>query len=66
MAEAEAEVAALEAKLAELNQALAEADPADWQAFQVRLDDQKRLESELAYAMSAWEEAQGALEEALG
>ena len=66
VAEAEAEVAALEAKLAELNQALAEADPADWQAFQVRLDDQKRLESELAYAMSAWEEAQGALEEALG
>jgi hypothetical protein len=39
-------------------------DPSDWQAFNTRLDDQKSLEQELAYAMAAWEEAQLALESA--
>lgn len=62
--EAEAQVGNLEQTLSELNEALALADPSDWQAFQAQLDRQKGLESELAYAMQAWEEAQGALEEA--
>jgi ATP-binding cassette subfamily F protein 3 len=63
-AEAEARVTGLEQRLAALQAELAGMDPADWQAFNGRLDDQKALESELAYAMQAWEEAQGALERA--
>jgi len=39
-------------------------DPSDWQAFSTRLDAQKAMEADLAYAMSDWEAAQGALEEA--
>ncbi len=39
-------------------------DPTDWQAFSARLDAQKALEADLAYAMSDWEGAQGALEDA--
>jgi len=61
--ESEARVAELEAALAAMAKELAAADPTDWQAFGTRLDAQKELESELAYAMSAWEEAQTALEE---
>jgi len=61
--EAEAKVAALEAKLTGLQLVLAAMDPADWQAFSERLDEQKALEADLAYAMSDWEAAQGALEE---
>jgi ATP-binding cassette subfamily F protein 3 len=61
--EAEARVAALEAKLTEHQKTLAAMDPADWQAFSARLDEQKALEADLAYAMSDWEAAQGALEE---
>lgn len=64
--EAEAKVGELEKKLAVLNQELATMDPADWKAFQAKLDAQKLIESELAYAMSEWEEAQTALEEARG
>jgi ATP-binding cassette subfamily F protein 3 len=64
VAEAEARVADLEGRLAELQQAMAAMDPADWQAFSARLDAQKALEGDLAYAMSDWEAAQGALEEA--
>jgi len=41
-------------------------DPGDWQAFSARLDAQKTLETDLAYAMTEWEEAQTALEEAQG
>jgi ATP-binding cassette subfamily F protein 3 len=62
--EAEAKVGELEAELAKLTQALATADPNDWQAFSSQLDRQKALEGDLAYAMAAWEEAQGAFEEA--
>ena len=61
--EAEAKVAALEAQLTEHQKVLAAMDPADWQAFSARLDEQKALEGDLAYAMSDWEAAQGALEE---
>ena len=63
VAEAEAKVAALEAQLTEHQKGLAAMDPADWQAFSTRLDEQKALEADLAYAMSDWEAAQGALEE---
>ncbi len=63
VAEAEAKVTALEATLTEYQTALAAMDPADWQAFSERLDGQKALEADLAYAMSDWEAAQGALEE---
>jgi ATP-binding cassette subfamily F protein 3 len=62
--EAEARVAELEQKLADLGQELAVQDPSDWQAFGAQLDRQKGLETELAYAMSEWEAAQTALEEA--
>ena len=65
-AEAEAQVTGLEAELSALQQELAAMDPAAWQAFNTQLDRQKALESELAYAMQAWEEAQGALEKAVG
>ena len=64
VAEAEAVVTGLELRLGVLQQELAGMDPADWQAFNTRLDQQKALESELAYAMQAWEEAQGGLERA--
>jgi ATP-binding cassette subfamily F protein 3 len=64
VAEAEAKVADLEAKLADLEKEMASMDPSDWQAFSVRLDAQKSLEADLAYAMSDWEAVQGALEEA--
>jgi ATP-binding cassette subfamily F protein 3 len=64
VAEAEAKVAELEAKLAELQKEMAAMDPADWQAFSAKLDAQKFLEADLAYAMSDWEAAQGALEDA--
>jgi ATP-binding cassette subfamily F protein 3 len=63
-AEAEAKVTDLEAKLAEFQKEMAAMDPADWQAFSTRLDAQKALEADLAYAMSDWEAAQGALEDA--
>jgi ATP-binding cassette subfamily F protein 3 len=62
--EAEQKVTELEAKLSDLQKELAAMDPNDWQAFGARLDAQKGLESDLAYAMSAWEEAQSALESA--
>ncbi|WLT33428.1 ABC-F family ATP-binding cassette domain-containing protein [Geothrix sp. PMB-07] len=64
VAEAEAKVTELEAKLAAIQQEMAAMDPADWQAFSAKLDAQKALEADLAYAMSDWEAAQGALEEA--
>ncbi len=62
--EAETAVADLEGRLAVVARELAAADPADWEVFGAKLDAQKALETELAYAMSAWEEAQTALEEA--
>ncbi len=64
VAEAEARVADMEAKLGVLQKEMALMDPSDWQAFSARLDAQKALEADLAYAMSDWETAQGALEEA--
>src|SRR5664279_153784 len=64
VAEAEAKVADLEAKLTDLQKEMATMDPADWQAFSARLEAQKSLEADLAYAMSDWEAAQGALEAA--
>jgi len=64
--EAEAKVGELEAKLAALALELAAMDPADWQAFSARLDAQKGLETELAYAMGEWEEAQAELEKTAG
>jgi ATP-binding cassette subfamily F protein 3 len=64
VAEAEAKVADLEVRLAELQKEMATMDPTDWQAFSARLDAQKALEADLAYAMSDWEGAQGALEDA--
>jgi ATP-binding cassette subfamily F protein 3 len=64
VAEAEAKVADLEAKLGDLQKEMAAMDPADWQAFSAKLDAQKTLEADLAYAMSDWEAAQGALEDA--
>jgi len=64
VAEAEAKVADLEARLAELQQEMATMDPTEWQAFSARLDAQKALEADLAYAMSDWEAAQEALEAA--
>lgn len=64
VAEAEAKVAALEAKLGAVQQELAAMDPNDWQAFGVKLDAQKGVEADLAYAMAEWEEAQTALESA--
>jgi ATP-binding cassette subfamily F protein 3 len=62
--EAETRVGELETQLAGLAQELAGMDPGDWQAFNTKLDAQKQLETELAYAMSEWEEAQTALEQA--
>jgi ATP-binding cassette subfamily F protein 3 len=62
--DAEAQVAGLEKKLAAIGSELAAMDPADWQAFSARLDAQKSMETDLAYAMTEWEEAQTALEEA--
>jgi len=64
VSEAEAQVTEQEGKLAELSQELATADPSDWQTFNVLLERQKALETELAYVMSEWEEAQSALESA--
>jgi len=64
--EAETEVAELERRLAAIGAELAAMDPGDWQAFSARLDAQKTLETDLAYAMTEWEEAQTALEEAQG
>jgi ATP-binding cassette subfamily F protein 3 len=64
--EAEARVAELEQRLAALAKDLAAQDPGDWQSFGAKLDQQKGLETELAYAMAEWEEAQTALEEAQG
>lgn len=64
MNEAEAKVTDLEAKLAGLQQELATMDPNDWQAFGDKLNDQKALEGDLAYAMAEWEAAQSALEAA--
>jgi hypothetical protein len=64
--DAEAQVADLEQKLAAVGSELAAMDPGDWQAFSARLDAQKSLETDLAYAMTEWEEAQTALEEAQG
>jgi len=61
--EAETLVGELETKLAAMAKELAAMDPGDWQAFSGRLDAQKALETELAYAMTAWEEAQTALED---
>ncbi|HEX9011562.1 MAG TPA: hypothetical protein VF804_14425, partial [Holophagaceae bacterium] len=66
VAEAEAKVSELEGRLAALGAELAAMDPSDWQAFNVKLDAQKALESELAYAMTDWEAAQGALEASQG
>ena len=60
--EAESLVGELEAKLAGLAKELAAADPSDWDAFSAKLDAQRALETELAYAMSEWEEAQTAME----
>jgi ATPase subunit of ABC transporter with duplicated ATPase domains len=64
VADAEAKVADLEARLADMQKEMAAMDPADWQAFSAKLNGQKALEADLAYAMSDWEAAQGALEEA--
>jgi ATP-binding cassette subfamily F protein 3 len=64
VAEAEAKVAELEAQLAGIQKEMAAMDPTDWQAFNAKLDAQKGLEADLAYAMSDWEAAQGALEDA--
>ncbi|HJW71738.1 MAG TPA: ATP-binding cassette domain-containing protein, partial [Geothrix sp.] len=64
VSEAETKVAELEAQLSVLQKEMASMDPADWQAFSAKLDAQKALEADLAYAMSDWESAQGALEEA--
>ncbi len=66
VAEAEARVTELEGRLAALGAELAAMDPADWQAFNGKLDAQKALESDLAYAMTDWEAAQGALETSQG
>ncbi|MCE1228358.1 MAG: ABC-F family ATP-binding cassette domain-containing protein [Firmicutes bacterium] len=63
-AEAEAKVTDLETKVATFNAELAAIDPTDWQAFQEKLDALKVVETELAYALSEWEEKQQALEEA--
>ena len=60
--EAESRVGELEARLAALAKELAAADPSDWEAFSAKLDQQRTLETELAYAMSEWEEAQTAME----
>ena len=64
--EAETQVADLEHRLAAVGVELAAMDPGDWQAFSTRLEVQKTLETDLAYAMTAWEEAQSALELAQG
>jgi ATP-binding cassette subfamily F protein 3 len=63
VAETEAKVADLESKLTDLQKEMATMDPTDWQAFSARMDAQKSLEADLAYAMSDWEAAQGALED---
>lgn len=62
--EAEAKVAELEAKATEISQELATMDPSDWKAFQEKMEAQKSLETDLAYAMTEWEEHLAALEEA--
>jgi len=62
--EAETQVADLEQRLAAVGTELAAMDPGDWQAFSTRLEAQRSLETDLAYAMTEWEEAQTALEEA--
>jgi ATP-binding cassette subfamily F protein 3 len=66
VSEAEAKVTELEARMDAVQKELAEMDPADWQPFSDKLNVQKSIEEELAYAMAAWEEAQGALESAQG
>ncbi len=60
--ESESKVTELEGMIAALSAEMAAMDPNDWQAFTAKLDEQKTLESELAYAMNAWEEAQSTLE----
>ena len=55
--EAETRVAEMEGRLAAMAQELAAMDPTDWKAFNERLEVQKGLETELAYAMAEWEEA---------
>ena len=62
VAEAEGKVAGLESRLGDLQKELAGMDPNDWQAFSGKLNEQKQIELELAYAMTEWEAAQGALE----
>ena len=64
VAEAETKVSELEARLGALQKELAAMDPNDWQAFNGKLDEQKGIEADLAYAMAEWESSQGALEAA--
>ena len=61
--EAEASVGELERRLADLSQELVDMDPMDWKAFNEKLEAQKTLETELAYAMTEWEESQTALDQ---
>jgi ATP-binding cassette, subfamily F, member 3 len=61
--EAESKVSEIEAKISTLQRELTAMDPNEWQAFGKKLDEQKALEADLAYAMSDWEEAQSALEQ---
>jgi ATP-binding cassette subfamily F protein 3 len=64
--ESESNVTELEGMITALSAEMAAMDPNDWQAFTAKLDEQKQLESDLAYAMSEWEDAQRAMEIAQG
>jgi hypothetical protein len=62
LAEAEAKISGLEARMAELAGQLARTDPGDWRAFQEKTQEMKDAEEDLMYAMHAWEGMQRELD----
>jgi ATP-binding cassette subfamily F protein 3 len=62
LAEAEAKISGLEARMADLNGQLARTDPGDWRAFQEKTQEMKDAEEDLMYAMHAWEGLQRELD----
>jgi len=62
LAEAEAKVAGLEARIARLNEQLGQSDPGDWKGFQEMTQEIKAAEEELMYAMRGWEQIQAEVE----
>jgi ATP-binding cassette subfamily F protein 3 len=54
----EAKISDLEAGIARSNEILGQMDPSDWKGFQDKMQEMKKSEEELMYAMRDWEELQ--------